>query len=97
VHGGEVIAFGTPEDLMANENSITGKYLSGERRNRRSRKRRWADKKKMIKVIGATGNNLKNVTAEIPAGHLHLRHRRVGRRQVHADHRDAVQGRSRGV
>ncbi len=68
VLGGEVIAFGKPEDLMANPQSITGKYLSGEEEIAIPQKRRWADKKKMIKVIGATGNNLKNVTAEIPLG-----------------------------
>jgi len=68
VLGGEVIAFGKPEDLMANPQSITGKYLSGEEEIAIPDKRRWADKKKMIRVIGATGNNLKNVTAEIPLG-----------------------------
>jgi len=68
VLGGEVIAFGKPEDLMANPQSITGKYLSGEEEIAIPEKRRWADKKKMIKVVGATGNNLKNVTAEIPLG-----------------------------
>jgi excinuclease ABC subunit A len=68
VLGGEVIAFGKPEDLMANPQSITGKYLSGEEEIAVPDKRRWADKKKMIRVIGATGNNLKNVTAEIPLG-----------------------------
>jgi excinuclease ABC subunit A len=68
IHGGEVIGFGKPDDLMANENSITGKYLSGEEEIAIPEKRRWADKKKMIKVVGAKGNNLKNVTAEIPLG-----------------------------
>jgi excinuclease ABC subunit A len=68
VLGGEVIGFGKAEDLMANPNSITGKYLSGEEEIAIPEKRRWADKKKMIKVIGATGNNLKDVTAEIPLG-----------------------------
>jgi excinuclease ABC subunit A len=68
VHGGEVIGFGKPDDLMANSKSITGKYLSGEEEIAIPEKRRWADKKKMIRVVGATGNNLKNVTAEIPLG-----------------------------
>ena len=68
IHGGEVIGFGKPGDLMANENSITGKYLSGEEEIAIPEKRRWADKKKMIRVVGAKGNNLKNVTAEIPLG-----------------------------
>jgi excinuclease ABC subunit A len=68
IHGGEVIAFGKSEDLMANPNSITGKYLSGEEEIALPEKRRWVDKKKVIRVIGATGNNLKDVTAEIPLG-----------------------------
>jgi excinuclease ABC subunit A len=68
IHGGEVIGFGKSEDLMNNPNSITGKYLSGEEEIAIPEKRRWADKKKTIKVIGATGNNLKDVTAEIPLG-----------------------------
>jgi excinuclease ABC subunit A len=68
IHGGEVIGFGKPDDLMANDKSITGKYLSGEEEIAIPERRRWSDKKKMIKVIGATGNNLKNVTAEIPLG-----------------------------
>ncbi len=68
VLGGEVIAFGKPEDLMANSQSITGKYLSGEEEIAIPEKRRWVDMKKVVRVIGATGNNLKNVTAEIPLG-----------------------------
>ncbi len=70
VLGGEVIAQGKTEDLMANPNSITGKYLSGEEEIAIPERRRWTDKKKSVKVIGATGNNLKNVTAEIPLGVL---------------------------
>jgi excinuclease ABC subunit A len=70
VHGGEVIGFGKPEDLMANPKSITGKYLSGEEEIAVPERRRWTDKKKSVRVIGATGNNLKNVTAEIPLGVL---------------------------
>jgi hypothetical protein len=46
----------------------------------------------MIKVAGARGNNLKDVTGRNPAGHLHLRDRRFGRRQVHLPDRDALQG-----
>ncbi|MEZ6031181.1 MAG: excinuclease ABC subunit UvrA [Hyphomonadaceae bacterium] len=68
VHGGEVIGHGKPDDLMANDRSITGKYLSGEEEIAIPEKRRWSDRKKMVRVIGATGNNLKNVTAEIPLG-----------------------------
>jgi excinuclease ABC subunit A len=68
VHGGEVIAVGKPEDLMRKAESITGKYLSGEEAIEIPERRRWTDKKKSVRVIGATGNNLKNVSAEIPLG-----------------------------
>jgi excinuclease ABC subunit A len=68
VLGGEVIAQGKTADLMASPKSITGKYLSGEEEIAIPDRRRWGDKVKSIKVIGATGNNLKNVTAEIPLG-----------------------------
>ncbi|MCC6145020.1 MAG: excinuclease ABC subunit UvrA, partial [Candidatus Hydrogenedentes bacterium] len=67
VHGGEIVAQGGPEDIMAAPASLTGQYLTGTRMipipERRSRNPRRA-----IKVINARGNNLKNVTAEIPLG-----------------------------
>jgi excinuclease ABC subunit A len=68
VHGGQVIAQGTPADIMANPNSLTGKYLSGELAVDVPRERRKPKKGKEIKVVGAKGNNLKNVTAAIPLG-----------------------------
>jgi excinuclease ABC subunit A len=68
VHGGEVIATGTAEDIMAEPKSITGQYLSGARAIEVPDQRRPIFKKKVLRVIGATGNNLKNVTAEIPVG-----------------------------
>ncbi|MCS6625384.1 excinuclease ABC subunit UvrA [Roseibacterium beibuensis] len=69
VHGGEVCAQGTPEDVMANPNSLTGKYLTGEREIELPPEgRRPVDRKRMLKISGATGNNLKNVTGEIPGG-----------------------------
>src|SRR4029450_1731318 len=68
IHGGRVIAEGTPNDIMANPNSITGKYLSGELEIAMPDRRRTARKQRRIKVVGARGNNLKNVTAEIPLG-----------------------------
>ncbi len=68
IHGGRVIAQGTPNEIMANPNSITGKYLSGELEIAVPDHRRTAKKGKRIKVVGARGNNLKNVTAEIPLG-----------------------------
>ena len=69
VHGGQVCAEGTPADVMANPNSLTGKYLTGEREIELPVDgRRPVDRKKMLKISGATGNNLKNVTGEIPGG-----------------------------
>ncbi len=66
IHGGEIIAQGQVEDLIASSKSITGKYLSGELvvpiPERRSKQRR------ALKVVNARGNNLKNITAEIPLG-----------------------------
>ena len=67
IHGGHVVAQGQMSDLIAAENSWTGKYLSGELMvpvpERRARNRN-----RMLKVVGARGNNLKNITAEIPLG-----------------------------
>ncbi|MEZ5804528.1 MAG: excinuclease ABC subunit UvrA [Rhizobiaceae bacterium] len=68
VHGGRVIAQGVPAEIMANPNSITGKYLSGELEIAMPEHRREFKKGRRIKVVGARGNNLKNVTAEIPLG-----------------------------
>ncbi|ESY83216.1 excinuclease ABC subunit A [Mesorhizobium sp. LNHC220B00] len=68
IHGGEIIAQGTPQQVMANPNSITGKYLSGALEVATPGMRREAKKNRRLKIIGARGNNLKNVTAEIPLG-----------------------------
>ena len=68
IHGGEIIAQGTPADIKAEPRSLTGQYLTGKREIPVPRDRRPIDKKKMLKVIGARGNNLKNVTGEIPVG-----------------------------
>ncbi|MBN9022202.1 MAG: excinuclease ABC subunit UvrA, partial [Rhizobiales bacterium] len=68
VHGGRVIAEGTPEEVMANPDSLTGQYLSGTREIPLPLFRREPQKGKALRVVGATGNNLKNVTAEIPLG-----------------------------
>jgi len=68
IHGGEVVAEGTPADIMANPASLTGQFLSGTRFIEVPRWRRPPQKKKVLRVTGATGNNLKNVTAEIPLG-----------------------------
>jgi excinuclease ABC subunit A len=70
IHGGHIIAEGTPEDIMANPNSLTGKYLVGLEQIPLPAKRRKATYNHWIKVVGARGNNLKNVTASIPIGTL---------------------------
>ncbi|WP_192178867.1 excinuclease ABC subunit UvrA [Mesorhizobium amorphae] len=68
IHGGEIIAQGTPQQIMATPASITGKYLSGELEVATPAVRREAKKNRRLKIVGARGNNLKNVTAEIPLG-----------------------------
>nr|WP_263313995.1 excinuclease ABC subunit UvrA [Mammaliicoccus sp. Marseille-Q6498] len=65
VHGGEVVASGTPEEVMANDNSLTGRYLSGKEKVLVPSKRRKISKRK-ISVKGATSNNLKNVDVDFP-------------------------------
>jgi excinuclease ABC subunit A len=67
VHGGSIIAEGTPDDIMAAPASLTGHYLSGEREIAVP-ERRPPNRTRMLKLVGARGNNLKNVTAEIPLG-----------------------------
>jgi excinuclease ABC subunit A len=68
VHGGEIVAQGTPDDIMANPESLTGQYLSGVRQIPVPKQRRKWDASRTLKVVGARGNNLQNVTAEIPLG-----------------------------
>src|SRR5690606_7671694 len=68
IHGGRVIAEGTPAEIMASPASITGKYLTGEMAVQVPVERRPIRKGRRIKVVGARGNNLRNVTAEIPLG-----------------------------
>jgi excinuclease ABC subunit A len=67
VHGGQVVSHGTAAEVTADAGSITGQYLSGVREIPVPAKRRKGNKKK-LKVVKATGNNLKNVTAEFPLG-----------------------------
>ena len=68
VHGGEIIAEGLPKDVMKNKQSLTAKYLTGEREVPIPAKRRKGKKGQSLKLIGASGNNLKNITGEIPLG-----------------------------
>lgn len=69
VHGGEIVAAGTPEEVMQNENSITGKYLSGKLSIPIPSQRRKSNGRS-IKVLGASENNLNNIDVEIPEGVL---------------------------
>ncbi|MES1159038.1 MAG: excinuclease ABC subunit UvrA [Terricaulis silvestris] len=68
VHGGRVIAEGTPAQIEKSKDSVTGAYLTGAREIPIPEKRRWIDKKRMISVKGANGNNLHNIDADIPLG-----------------------------
>src|SRR5215203_853698 len=68
IHGGEIIAKGRPEDIIANPHSLTGRYLSGELSVPIPAKRRKRSGARKLKLVGARGNNLKDVTAEIPLG-----------------------------
>jgi len=68
VHGGRIIFSGTPADLEADPDSVTGQYLSGVREIPTPKQRAAIDPDRVLRVIGASGNNLKNVTLEIPAG-----------------------------
>jgi len=68
VHGGRIVFRGTPQELQADPGSVTGQYLSGKREIPIPRERRPFNPDRVVKVIGASGNNLKTVTLEIPAG-----------------------------
>ncbi len=68
IHGGHVVAEGTPDQIMATPASITGQYLTGARAIEVPERRRPISKTKVLRVIGARGNNLKSVTGEIPVG-----------------------------
>ncbi len=69
-HGGEVVHSGSYEDLLKNENSVTGDYLAGRRAIATPKKRRPIDKKRQITVVGAKANNLHDVTVDFPLGTL---------------------------
>ncbi len=70
VHGGYIVAQGTPRDILANSASITGQYLSGKRQIPLPKHRVPFDPEKVIRIVGASGNNLRNVTTEVPIGLL---------------------------
>ncbi|HET7261690.1 MAG TPA: excinuclease ABC subunit UvrA [Casimicrobiaceae bacterium] len=67
-HGGQVVAQGTPEEIRRAPHSLTGQYLSGRRRIPVPAKRTPIDRERMLVVRGATGNNLRDVTLDLPVG-----------------------------
>jgi excinuclease ABC subunit A len=69
-HGGIVVAQGTPQEVIANPQSLTGDYLSGRRSIAAPQQYRSPDPERRLKIIGASGNNLKNVTLDLPVGLL---------------------------
>lgn len=68
VHGGNVVAEGTMDEIIANPNSLTGQYLSGAKEIAVPKERTPRAPKKTVELLGATGNNLKNVDLSIPVG-----------------------------
>src|SRR5690625_2857268 len=68
VHGGRIIASGRLDDIVGNEKSITGQYLSGQRQIRVPEQRHAVDPDKMLRLFGASGNNLRDVDLELPIG-----------------------------
>jgi excinuclease ABC subunit A len=68
VHGGQIVAAGTPQDIKNNARSLTGQYLSGRRVIPVPEKRTTPNQKRQLTIKGACGNNLKNITASIPLG-----------------------------
>ena len=68
LYGGEIVAEGNYDEIIKNEKSITGNYLSGKKYIALPKKRRVAKNGRFLEIIGATGNNLKNVDLKIPIG-----------------------------
>ncbi len=68
IHGGEVIAQGTPKEVLANPASLTGQYLSGKKCIEIPKQRTPVDPERQLKIRGASGNNLQNVDIDIPVG-----------------------------
>jgi len=69
-HGGKIVAEGTPAEIQANAKSLTGQYLSGKRQILYNKLRTSPDPKRLLKLSNATGNNLRDVSVEIPVGLL---------------------------
>lgn len=70
VHGGEVLVAGTPEEVAASPASVTGEFLSGRRKIEMPSERRPVNPERVLRLIGASGNNLQDVTLELPLGML---------------------------
>ena len=68
IHGGRIVAAGTPAEIMANPASLTGQYLSGARSVALPRTRRKPKDGQHLRIVGARGNNLKDVTVDLPLG-----------------------------
>ncbi|MBI4988495.1 MAG: excinuclease ABC subunit UvrA [Rhodocyclales bacterium] len=69
-HGGRIVAEGTPAQIVAHPDSLTGAYLSGRRAIALPKKRQAPDPARLLKIIGARGNNLKQVSLDLPVGLL---------------------------
>ena len=94
VHGGEVVAEGTPADIMANPQQPDRPVPDRRARDRRSPSSAGRSRtKRMLRVIGATRQQPEGRHRRDPGRDLHLHHRRLRRRQVHLHHRDPLQGR----
>ena len=89
VHGGAIVAEGTPQQVESRPASMTGDYLSGRRKIAPAERRKY-DRKKQLQVIGATGNNLKEVTLELPVGLFTCITGVSGSGQIDADQRHAL-------
>ena len=70
VHGGEVVAQGTPAEILASQTSLTGRYLAGELAIPVPTRRTPVKSGRVLRIVGATGNNLKDITTDIPLGLL---------------------------
>ncbi len=68
IHGGAVVAAGTPREIMANPASLTGQYLSGRRSIPLPAQRTRRDPERLLRIVGARGNNLRDVTVDVPVG-----------------------------
>jgi excinuclease ABC subunit A len=91
IHGGHVVAVGLPDEVLASPDSITAQYLTGRKRIEVPGARRPGHLRQGLRHRRARQQSAEHQRRH-PAGHLRLRHRRVGRRQVDAGHRHALQG-----